>query len=175
MYGGLAQIMMMYRGLNSIIHGVHYQMHKAGLSQGGGPAHYFYVPNLRHRIRTIEASAIITRQKFSESEYCGKVCNCDVCTDIISRSPGESIFMLEGNDKEKVQRLTEHFTFNKSKEVLMSNSHSKEKFVNWIIEGVKGLSLTTDEVEYIQTLSLWSNSILGLDIPVNVEEYEVEF
>jgi len=164
MYGGMAQIMMMYSGLKSIVHGVHYQMHKTGLSNGGGPAHYFYIPNLRHRVRTIEASAIIRRQNFSKEEYCKKVCSCSVCVNLISESPGESIFNLEGNEKQKVNVLTEHFTFNKNKEIAQVMRLNRRQYVDWILDEISHLKLTNDEEEYLQTISIWVSSVLGIEL-----------
>lgn len=172
MYGGLAQIMMMYAGLNSITHGIHYQMSKTGMSDGAGPAYYFYVPNLRHRVRTIEASAIIRRQNYSKQEYCDKICNCSACINLIADSPGEAIFNLEGNEKEKVIILTEHFTFNKSKEIMQALSFDKDQYVDWILKEINHLKLTSDEEEYLRTIATWTNAVLGIEIAIESEDDE---
>lgn len=173
MYAGLAQVMMMKNGVDSIAHGVHYQMHKSGLASGGGPAYYFYIPNLRHRIRTIEASTIIRRQGFDSHNYCKKVCNCKICERIISSNPAELIFRLEGNNKEKVNMLSKHFIYNKSLEIDFINKLEKIEFVNWIQEGIKNLKLTSDEDEYIITINNWTSSILGIEIPVSEDDEEI--
>jgi hypothetical protein len=170
MYGGTAQIMMMYFGLGTVTHGVHYQTHKNGKNEGGGPAHFFYVPNLRHRIRTIEASTIIERQGFSRPEYLSKVCDCPVCEKEISYAPGSVILSLEGNNGEQVEKLTRHFSFNKSVEIKNTEGFAKEQYADWLIQTARNLQLTQDEEEYVDTVKKWITSILGIDFEDQIEE-----
>lgn len=164
MYAGIAQIMMMYNGLDSVTHGVHYQMHKDGLSNGGAPAYYFYIPNFHQRIRTIEASAILSRQNFSKNEYLEKCCDCSYCEAKISNQPAEKIFNLEGNEKDIVRILTSHFAYNKKKEISNVNKLSKKDYSIWIKENLDHLSLTRDEMEYSAHLVKWVSAILNIDI-----------
>lgn len=164
MYGGIAQIMMMYNGLDSITHGVHYQMHKDGLANGGAPAYYFYVPNLYQRIRTIEASAIIRRQNFSKEEYLEKCCGCPSCKDDISYQPAEKIFNLEGNESYIVKILTGHFAFNKKLEINNILKLSKEEYSSWVMEQLGNLTITRDEREYSEKIMNWLSIILDVDL-----------
>lgn len=155
LYGGLAQILMMYDGLTAVAHGIHYQMSKKGTAEGGGPAHYFYLPNLRQRIRTIEASSIIQRQELSEREYLQKICSCPVCKDEISKNQSESILDLEGNKKSQVSKLTVHFSYNKMIEINNVLSKPKEKYIDWLRTSVELLKLNQDETSYKQILEKW--------------------
>lgn len=164
MYGGTAQIMMMYYGLSSITHGIHYQMHRNGKTERGGPAHYFYIPNLRHRIRTIEASSIIERQNFSRKEYLEKVCKCPVCDANISYSPGSTILSLEGNRGNQVEYLTKHFVYNKNIEVKKTEILSEHQYTEWLIQMANQLRLTLDEQEYVDTVKKWISAIFDIDL-----------
>lgn len=173
MYGGTAQIMMMYYGLGSVTHGVHYQIHKNGKNEGGGPAHYFYLPNLRHRIRTIEASTMIERQRFTRPDYLSQVCNCPVCEKEISYAPGAAILSLEGNSGDQVQKLTKHFSFNKHIEIDNIGRLTEEQYAEWLMAMAKHLQLTQDENEYVETVRKWISAILGIDIEDENEEEAV--
>ncbi|KIL74732.1 hypothetical protein SD78_1801 [Bacillus badius] len=167
MYGGVAQIMMMYNGLDSITHGVHYQMHKDGLANGGTPAYYFYVPNFRQRIRTIEASAIIRRQNFLREEYLKKCCDCPSCQENISMQPAERIFSLEGNESYIVKTLTGHFAYNKKLEINNVLDLSKEDYSAWIMQKLRDFSITRDEFEYSDKIKSWLSIILDVEIYEN--------
>lgn len=173
MYGGTAQIMMMYHGLTSVTHGVHYQIHKNGKNEGGGPAHYFYIPNLRHRIRTIEASTIIERQGFSRPDYLSKVCNCPVCEKELSYAPGAAILSLEGNSGGQVEKLTKHFSFCKNTEIGNTKRLTKEQYAQWLLGMAKHLQLTQDEKEYVDTIHRWISSIFDIEIDDQSEEEAV--
>lgn len=164
MYGGIAQIMMMYNGLDSITHGVHYQLHKNGLASGGAPAYYFYLPNLHQRIRTIEAAAILRRHNFTREEYLKKCCDCPACKEEISHQPAENIFNLEGNESDIVKVLTSHFAYNKKLEIQNINNLTKKEYPNWVREKCDSLSLTRDEEEYSNVLLNWVSAVLDIDI-----------
>ncbi len=164
MYGGMAQIMMMFNGLGSITHGIHYQLHKNGLSNGGVPAYYFYLPNLFQRVRTIEASAIIKRQGFSTQQYLKKSCNCQVCEEILSIQAAERIFNLEGNESDIVKILTNHFAFNKSLEIANVFKLTKEQYADWVLEKIQNLHLTIDEREYADLVINWVSVVLDIDL-----------
>lgn len=156
--------MMMYNGLDSITHGVHYQLHKNGLANGGAPAYYFYIPNFHLRIRTIEASVILGRQNFTRDEYLERCCNCSSCKEEISHQPAEKIFGLEGNESDIVRSLTSNFAYNKKLEIQNINKLSRKEYSNWIKEKIEHLSLTRDEEEYSDTLINWVTAILDIDI-----------
>ncbi|MFS0670151.1 hypothetical protein AB1L12_19825 [Peribacillus frigoritolerans] len=164
MYGGLAQVMMMYNGLDSITHGVHYQLHKNGLASGGAPAYYFYLPNLHQRIRTIEAAAILRRHNFTREEYLKRCCDCPACKEEISHQPAENIFNLEGNESDIVKVLTSHFAYNKKLEIQNINNLTKKEYSNWVREKCDSLSLTRDEKEYSDVLLNWVLAVLEIDI-----------
>ncbi|AWX56897.1 hypothetical protein AB432_018410 [Brevibacillus brevis] len=170
MYGGTAQIMMMYHGLGSITHGVHYQLHKNGKNEGGGPAHYFYISNLRHRIRTIEASTIIERQGFSRPEYLNKVCNCPVCEKEISYAPGAAILSLEGNSGDQVGKLTTHFSYCKKVEIDNVARLTMGEYAEWLNVMTDHLQLTLDEEDYVDTVNNWISVIFGIDLEEQADD-----
>ncbi|MBM7866990.1 hypothetical protein GTO89_05070 [Heliobacterium gestii] len=161
-YAGIAQILMMYSGINSITHGIHYQMMKNGVSEGGGPAHYFYLPNIRQRIRTIDAAAIVARQAFNRQEYLTAICNCPICYSEISHNPKDAILALEGNTSEQVSRLITHFAHNKRLEIHNIRYLSKEQYAEWLLTGSRQLDLTDDELVYVETIERWISAILNI-------------
>jgi len=153
MYAGIGQIILMKTGLNSICHGTHYQMDRTAFKEGGGPAHFFYLPPLRKRIQIIDAQAFIGRQNIRNStDYSTKICSCQVCETHIAPGPDylEIIGSLEANTNKVVEVVAGHFTACKQDEINNVLNLTIDQLRSVLInKPLEDLDLTQDEIDHL--------------------------
>jgi hypothetical protein len=84
LYGGYFSILLSYKGLNGVVHGLEYGESRDVVPVGGGiPVAKYYLPDIKKRLKAEDIIEILYAKNIeSNKKFHKQICNCQKCQEL---------------------------------------------------------------------------------------------